>query len=453
MRIIIIICIGLWAGMLQAQTILMPTSSGSSSQTITCGSTYNFYDSGGSTGDYANNEGQHELTLCPSDGTMAVEINITSGSYWSSDNLGVFSGTNTSTPINGDIGDFELPIILKSQDASGCLTVLWESNGSLTDTGWEATITCSTNICGATDAPEDYCDNAPLVDLAQAFIGSTDCSYTESDASGDGLDPTGDQDPVCGGVSLDNTSWLSFIAAATDVTLDWEISGGTSCTGAAGSTGIQLGVFEGNCGSLTFVGGAGNCLNPSGGIGSMGQFIMSSLTIGSEYYLMIDGYAGDLCDYNITPVAGVAINPDNDDCADATTLTCGGAAATGDILLAGNTDAPNACPSGGGEQDGVWFTFTGDGGDYTLVTTGSNFETDLNVYYSTDANPANYCNTLVCETSYTGSATEATVTFTTVNGRVYYAYLDGKSGAEGSYSIALTCTVAPSCDADAGTWN
>ena len=77
----------------------------------------------------------------------------------------------------------------------------------------------------------------------------------------------------------------------------------------------------------------------------------------------------------------------------------------------------------------------------------------MNVYYSTDANPANYCTTLVCEAGYAGSATEAEITFTTVNNRVYYLYLDGKSGAVGNYSIAITCATAPACDAEAGSWN
>jgi hypothetical protein len=417
-----------------AQTITQPTGTTTSSSTVTCGTTYDFYDTGGSGGVYSNDE-DSELTVCPSDPTMKIFVSFTVVSLETCcDDLAVYDGTGTGSPLDVDV---EGGMSFISSAADGCLTFTFDSDFSATSTGWEATLSCAEDICVGIDSPTDLCTNAPLVDLAQAFAGTTNCSYTTSVS-----------DPTCGGISLDNSSWLAFIAAATDVVLDWEITGGSSC-----SSGIQLGVFEGNCSSLSFVGGASNCLNPSGTIGSSGQFTMSSLTVGNQYYLMIDGFAGDLCDYNIVPVSGVAITPDNDDCESGTILSCGGAADTGDIVIATDTDAPNACPSGGAEQEGIWYTFTGDGNDYTVNTAGSNFETDLNIYYSTDINPANYCSTLVCEISYTGAAQEATVTFTTTNGRVYYVYLDGKSGATGNYSISLTCASAPPCDAEAGSWN
>jgi hypothetical protein len=415
-----------------AQTITQPV--GIISSTVTCGTTYNFYDTGGSGGSYANDE-LSELTVCPSDPTKKISVSFTVVSLETCcDDLGVYNGTGTGSAFDVDV---EAAVSFISSDADGCLTFTFESDFSSVSTGWVATLSCAEDICVSPDAPADLCSGAPLVDLAQAFAGSTNCSYTTS-----GTDPT------CGGISLDNSSWLSFIAAATDVVLDWEITGGTSC-----SDGIQLGVFEGNCSSLSFVGGASNCLNPSGTIGSAGQFTMSSLTVGNQYYLMIDGYAGNLCDYNVIPVSGVAITPPNDDCGNAATLTCGGSAETGDIIIATATDTPNGCPSAGAEQEGIWFSFTGDGNDYTINTTGSDFETDLNVYYSIDANPANHCSTLTCETAYTGSAQEATVTFTTTNGRAYYVYLDGKSGATGNYSVEMTCTSSPACDAEAGSWN
>lgn len=432
-----------------AQTIVMPSGSSSSSSTVTCGTTYDFYDDGDSFGDYDSGQNS-ELTVCPSDGTKKVTVSFNFVNVENCcDDLAVYNGTGTGTVLDADV---DAAATFLSTAADGCLTFTFESDGTVQLPGWEATLSCAEDICISPNSPADYCDNASAIDLSQPFSGSTNCSYTESDAGGDGLDATGDQDPTCGGISLDNTSWLSFTAASTDVTLDWDITGGTSCTGAAGSTGIQLGVFEGNCGSLTFVGGSGNCLNPSGGIGSSGQFSMTGLTVGNEYYLMIDGFAGDLCDYNIEPVDGVAVLPPNDDCANATTLTCGAAAITGDNVLATNTDAPNGCPSAGSEQDGVWFTFTGDGNDYTINTTGSDFETDLNVY-TASGTPANYCSNLTCEAAYTGAAQEATLTIPTTNGTVYYVYLDGKSGAEGSFSIAMTCTSAPACDAEAGSWN
>lgn len=282
------------------------------------------------------------------------------------------------------------------------------------------------NICTQASVPDDECATAPLIDLTQPFVGSTNCSYTVSSGT-----------PSVCGVSVNNDSWIRFIAGSTDVEMEYEIG---DCTL---DDGIQLNVFSGTCGSLTEV--SGSCVNPSGEL-ITGTWSFTGLTIGNTYYIRIDGYAGDLCDYWFTPVSGVVITPDNDLCADAMTLTCGDSDIASNILATG-TDAPTACSGGGTTSAGVWYTFTGTGAQVTISTdnAGTNFDTDINIFSGT-------CGSLTCIGGDTDSGTGTTseYTFTATNGTTYYIYVDGNGSAEGQFEISLTCA---SCSANAGSWD
>jgi hypothetical protein len=110
-------------------------------------------------------------------------------------------------------------------------------------------------------------------------------------------------------ISIENNSYFRFVAASTDVTLNFWLTGGGSC-----ANGIQIALFSGTCGSLTSVACASN---PTGGTGSSGVFNVSGLTVGTTYYVMIDGYAGDVCTYSLAAVSGVAAV-----CANCTQTAC-----------------------------------------------------------------------------------------------------------------------------------
>jgi len=134
-------------------------------------------------------------------------------------------------------------------------------------------------------APNDACSSATLINTFDGYCGTTLASYTV-DAN----------TAFCG--SIDNNSWLQFVASETSVLINWWITGGTSCT-----FGAQFQAFSGSCGSLTAL--TGSCVNPTGEIGNSGVFNFSGLTVGNIYYLMIDGYAGDVCDYAWQAKSGI----------------------------------------------------------------------------------------------------------------------------------------------------
>lgn len=106
----------------------------------TCGSTLTFYDTGGSTGNYTNDQ-VVQYVICPSDPSQFVQLNFSSVTMASSlDHIIVLDGQSPNAPI---IADFSTgsPTITASQD--GCLTVIFMSNSSLTAAGWLASVTCS----------------------------------------------------------------------------------------------------------------------------------------------------------------------------------------------------------------------------------------------------------------------------------------------------------------------
>jgi len=103
----------------------------------TCGGT--FYDSGGSGGNYGNNE-SYTMTFC-SNSANCVQLNFTSfRTQGGNDILYLYDGPNTSSPLIGNFSGTTSPGTVIS--STGCITVRFVSNGSNTRGGWAATVSC-----------------------------------------------------------------------------------------------------------------------------------------------------------------------------------------------------------------------------------------------------------------------------------------------------------------------
>lgn len=103
----------------------------------TCGGT--FYDSGGSGGNYGNNE-SYTMTFC-SNSANCVQLNFTSfRTQGGNDILYLYDGPNTSAPLIGNFSGTTSPGTVVS--STGCITVRFVSNGSNTRGGWAATVSC-----------------------------------------------------------------------------------------------------------------------------------------------------------------------------------------------------------------------------------------------------------------------------------------------------------------------
>lgn len=144
--------------------------------------------------------------------------------------------------------------------------------------------------CGNNPAAADLCANAvPICDLS-SYCGNTSGAYTASFS-------TQINAAFCG--SIENSSYMSFVADASSVSFDVNVS---NC---AWNDGVQMMIFGGGCsGAITNYG----CVSPmSPGIT---PFNATGLTAGNTYYLIVDGWAGDICDYQIITNNGVLVGAD-----------------------------------------------------------------------------------------------------------------------------------------------
>jgi len=169
-------------------------------------------------------------------------------------------------------------------------------------------------ICVST-ASNDDCANALYICDINGYSASTSASYTPDrpdNMRGNNEDVNGNNMPDgvnTGGifgqggpwgtgsanydVVIDNNSWIKFTASNTTATLNVDVY---DCWT---NNGIQMQIFEGT-----------NCTNfipvsnfEESNIGF--TITANNLTIGNNYYLMVDGFAGDICNYTITADSGI----------------------------------------------------------------------------------------------------------------------------------------------------
>lgn len=105
----------------------------------TCGG--NFYDSGGASGGYPNNE-YRTMTFYSNSG-CGIRFTFTAFNTESCcDRLYVYDGPSTASPLIGQYAGNALPPVLQS--SGSCLTFRFTSDGSVNGGGWAATISCPT---------------------------------------------------------------------------------------------------------------------------------------------------------------------------------------------------------------------------------------------------------------------------------------------------------------------
>jgi PKD repeat protein len=102
----------------------------------------NFYDSGGSTGAYLNSE-NYTTTFYPSTSGAMIRFIFSSFNTESGyDYLRIYNGTSTTAPLIGTYNGTTGPGTITASNASGALTFNFTSDGSVTQAGWVASISC-----------------------------------------------------------------------------------------------------------------------------------------------------------------------------------------------------------------------------------------------------------------------------------------------------------------------
>ncbi|MGC4040801.1 MAG: fibronectin type III domain-containing protein [Flavobacterium sp.] len=120
--------------------------SSATSQTFTtqiappvCGG--NLVDSGGTTGNYSNNENT-STTVTPAAGQVVTVTFTAFNTQANTDFLKIYDGPNTTYPLIANLSGTALPPSYTSTAQNGELTFVFTSNGSTTAAGYVANITC-----------------------------------------------------------------------------------------------------------------------------------------------------------------------------------------------------------------------------------------------------------------------------------------------------------------------
>lgn len=130
-----------------------------------------FYDTGGADGSYSNGE-NYTTTIYPSTGYDRVSVIFDSFSTESCcDALTIYDGPDTSAQIIGTYQGIISPGEVTSTHSSGALTFVFNSDGSATDSGWEATVNCFTG---------EYCSPPSEIGLQLSNGNSVTLNWTDN---------------------------------------------------------------------------------------------------------------------------------------------------------------------------------------------------------------------------------------------------------------------------------
>ncbi|WP_417238429.1 T9SS type A sorting domain-containing protein [Bizionia sp.] len=193
--------------------------------------------------------------------------------------------------------------------------------------------------------------------------------------------------------------------------------------GTATTWNVEWGVTDFTLGTGTLISGTTTNPQPLSGLTALTTY---------DYYVQADCGGGDLSawsgPYTFTTSGPI---PTNISCATAEAIACGDSI-TGTTEGSTGTQEDSGCSIG---NNGVWYTFTGDGGDL-IVTVDADFDHELAITSGT-------CGALVnigCDDQSTGQ--ESYTIVDSVDGETYYVYIahySNGSTTTGTYKIMLEC--------------
>jgi hypothetical protein len=114
--------------------------------TISCAATNLFYDSGGSAGNYLNNENFTKTFSAPVGFCLNVLFSSTFSTEGCCDRLRIYDGPNGASPLIGNYGGGVSPGSISASGTS--LTFSFTSDFSVVNPGWTATISCQPACVG-----------------------------------------------------------------------------------------------------------------------------------------------------------------------------------------------------------------------------------------------------------------------------------------------------------------
>ena len=266
------------------------------------------YDNGGPSGDYTNSN-NYTITIASDNGGCVRAILQSYNIEYNYDFLYFYDGPNTTYPqIATRVHGYPfMPNTTINKEGStyyaqsGYLTIKFTSDGATIASGFKIKIDCPQNCiapsCVNSIPASGNCETAtPMCDF-NGYCGGTSTAYPadHEELESTTINPSG-LNIFCAGI--EHNSWLSFVADSTTSVLDVWVK---NCTN---SYGVQLMVFETDCSFGNFI-PKSNCWTPYEVVS--GQIVANNLTAGDSYLIMVDGFAGDFCEYTFSASAGVNV--------------------------------------------------------------------------------------------------------------------------------------------------
>ncbi len=287
---------------------------------------------------------------------------------------------------------------------------VWTNNTNVAD---------SFKICitGFTQPANDSCHNAQVLTVQSGLtcVGGVPGATYGATASA--------AYTACAGTADDDV-WYKFTATSKAVKV--KLNDVKAIVGQSKDMYHQL--YDGDCFALSAI----HCSDED-------SSTIGGLVVGKTYFIRVWTYNEEAADsFKICLTA--MPTPANDFCGSAQAMTCG-------TTYFGNTEAATidefniTCgPSGVPASPGVWYTFTGTGDSVSVTTCAdtTNFNTVLHVFEGP-------CSNLQC---LTGNDTDtdcpvddknATASFVSQLGKVYYILLSGAGEESGTYGITANC--------------
>ena len=318
-----------------------------------------------------------EIALQAPDGTI-IFLSVQNGGSGQNYTGTCFSGNAVasisigSAPFTGTfIPDEPLGAINNGQNANGTWSLcIQDVLGLFTGTlnSWSITFSNSPAPpppaqppCLGNPAAADACSGATPVCNFSGYCGNTSSIYNADEWPE--LTTT-----FCG--TMENNSFITFVASATTASFNVWVTNSTN------GDGIQMMFYDGGCGSGAVTShGCYSQIQPST---YPTAITAANLIIGNTYYLMFDGYAGDVCDYTIAPITGVNI-------LDVSTNAGSGGTSSSTTICIG--ESANLTASGGNGT----YSWTGAGLNTTTGSVVTATPTITTVYTVTSSDPGGNC--------------------------------------------------------------
>jgi hypothetical protein len=203
-----------------AQTYIVGTNQ------TTCAGT--LYDSGGPTGDYSDSE---TLTTVLTPATAGAKMRLTFTAFDLEDTydfVRIYDGPTSAAPRLAELTGTSLPAAVTATNASGQLTVVFTSDGSVTYSGFAATVSCAVNLPSITSfTPTSGPAGTSVVITGINFTGATSVTFSGTPATAF---------TVNSATQVTATVPANAISGTVCVTTP----SGTGCSSAAYSTGNVL---------------------------------------------------------------------------------------------------------------------------------------------------------------------------------------------------------------------